>query len=91
MKLSEHIRAVRAKLYILRHDTRKQFMAQVHEWAHRKAQKIFTRRVLVIVILCLVIQIAARWFHIHLFGQLGELFTAATVEHIFFGVTILEE
>ena len=69
----------------------RQLQQSAFEWAHHKAHKIFTRRVLVVVIIALVIQILAVGLHIHFFGRMGEFLTAATVEHIFFGVTILED
>lgn len=77
-------------LRILRREVRRELLRQAHEWAHDKAHRIFTRRVLVIVICALVIQLGVEFFHIHLFGKVGELFTAATIEHIFFNVPMME-
>jgi hypothetical protein len=79
------------QVYTLRHETWRKFVIAANVWAHRKARRIFTRRIFVIVLCALAVRVIIGHFHIYLFGRAGDLFTTAVVEHVFFGVPVLEE
>lgn len=70
---------------------KEQVVHAAHSWLHHIAHRAFTRRVFVVAIIALGIQIMADFYHFHLFGKMGELFTASVVEHIFFNVPLLED
>lgn len=63
----------------------------MQRWAYRKARVLFCRRMLVLMLIALALEIVAECFKIHLFGKAGELFTASVVEHVFIKVPIMEE